>query len=90
MDARRSSRSLVRYLQQVAAGLAVHGVGLVPLQPAAAGIRKTPCAGRKTACASFTKSEMPTIMATIDVSLPAMPGSMMSPKPVVVIVATVK
>ncbi len=29
-------------------------------------------------------------MVTIDVSLPAMPGSVMSPKPVVVIVVTVK
>ncbi len=46
-----------------------------------AGTRGKPWPERNTACTSSTNSEMPTIMVTIDVSLPAIPGSVMSPKP---------
>ncbi len=65
------------------------GVGFMPLKPALRAGKKT-LLGRKSACASLTNSDMPMIMVTMAVSLPAIPGRTMSPKPVVVTVATVK
>ncbi|MNO05978.1 hypothetical protein D3C81_2275690 [compost metagenome] len=51
---------------------------------------KCTLAGRKISWARRTNSEMPISMTAMATSLPKVPGKVMSPKPVVVMVVTVK
>jgi hypothetical protein len=54
------------------------------------GHRKRTLSGTRTARASPKNSVTPKIMMMMEISLPSVPGSVMSPNPVVVSAATVK
>ena len=85
----RLELSLVGNVKQGTASLATNGVGVVTLQ-AAVGHGKRTLWGRTSVCKSRKNRVTPKIMITIEVSRPNDPCNVMSPKPVVVNVVTVK
>ncbi len=69
--------------------LAVHRIRIVPVETAIGHDRLT-LAGRKIVCTSRRNRATPKIMITTVISRPTLSVMVMSPKPVVVSVVTVK